>query len=467
MDPDVFHQLALIREARAIGHIPLEDRFAYTPTVSPSIHHEWGSGAVLTLATQAAGACGILLLKYALALGIAVLSWTTARRYGASVAVLFALFPPGILLAATGFSTLRAQVYTLFFTALLFFALERDRRGARRWVWPWLAVHVAWLNLHAGFVVGLVLFALHTLESIARRRPSRHLVLALAAMGALILANPYGWRYLPAIAHGLTLDRSLVTEWDPIWRETAAVQAMFAFSLLAIVYAVVRRGWRNLEGWLLVAATALAAIQHQRHLSIHAVAWCALVPGWIAGTPLGFVLESAWSRRRAVFGAAAALVLGSSAAVLATQAPWRLRVPANPGEHGSLLYPAGAVEYLATNAFQGNVMTPFTVGAYVSWRLHPRVKVSFDSRYEAAYPPEAALLNRDFYAAREGWRATLARDPTDAVLAPAGARIVGELDRLAGWTRAYADDAFVLFARPGLELPRVDRRGQRIEAAFP
>lgn len=120
MDPDVFHQLALIREARAIGHIPLEDRFAYTPTVSPSIHHEWGSGALLFLVAGAAGGSGILLLKYALALGIAVLSWTTARRYGASVAVLFALFPPGILLAATGFSTLRAQVYTLFFTALLF-----------------------------------------------------------------------------------------------------------------------------------------------------------------------------------------------------------------------------------------------------------------------------------------------------------------------------------------------------------
>jgi len=174
-----------------------------------------------------------------------------------------------------------------------------------------------------------------------------------------------------------------------------------------------------------------------------------------------------WRKRPGAGVAAAAIVLLAGGYALFRSMPWRLRVPANPGEHESLLYPAGAVDYLAEQGFQGNLMTPFTVGAYVSWRLHPRVKVSFDSRYEAAYPPEAALENRDFYAAREGWRATLARYPTDAVLAPAGSRVALEIERIPRWSRIYEDDVFVVLARPDLALPHVDRRGRRIVATFP
>ena len=467
VDPDVYHQLALIREARAIGRIPLEDRFAYTPTVWPSIHHEWGSGVVLSVVTGAGGGTGILLLKYALAVGIAVLGWRAARRGGATVPVLLALLPLGAVLVATGFSTLRAQVHTLFFTALLMAALARDRRGDSRWILPWLAVFVLWVNLHAGFVVGLLLFGLHAAETIVRRRPARGLVLALAAMAVLVLVNPYGWRFVPAIVHGLALDRSLVTEWDPIWRETPTVQALFAFSILAVFYAGFRRDWRELEGLPLVLASALAAIQHQRHLSIHGVVWCALAPAWIAGTPLGAALEGLWRQRRKACAAAIASLGAAAIASLALSGSWKLEVPARPGVDVPLVYPAGAVDYLEEQRFQGNLMTPFTAGAYVSWRLHPRVRVSFDSRYEAAYPPGAALENRDFYAASEGWRATLERYPTDAVLVPAASPVHAEIERVPGWNRAYRDDAFAIFLRPGLGLPAVDRRGETISAAFP
>jgi hypothetical protein len=35
------------------------------------------------------------------------------------------------------------------------------------------------------------------------------------------------------------------------------------------------------------------------------------------------------------------------------------------------------------------------------------------------------------------------------------------------WTVAYEDDAWIVFARPGLVLPCEDRRGERIEGTFP
>ncbi len=45
-DPDVWHEMALAREALASGWVPLEDRFGFTPTVYPSVHQEWGAGLV-------------------------------------------------------------------------------------------------------------------------------------------------------------------------------------------------------------------------------------------------------------------------------------------------------------------------------------------------------------------------------------------------------------------------------------
>src|SRR6187431_707910 len=63
VDPDVWHEMALIRQARAEGALPTRDVLAYTPTLEPSIHHEWGTGAILFVAGTVLGATGLLLLK--------------------------------------------------------------------------------------------------------------------------------------------------------------------------------------------------------------------------------------------------------------------------------------------------------------------------------------------------------------------------------------------------------------------
>jgi hypothetical protein len=43
VDIDLWHQMALIRESVAAGHLLKADPYAYTPTVRPWIDHEWGA----------------------------------------------------------------------------------------------------------------------------------------------------------------------------------------------------------------------------------------------------------------------------------------------------------------------------------------------------------------------------------------------------------------------------------------
>jgi hypothetical protein len=190
-DPDMFHELALAREIVAEGRVPSTDTFAYTPTVEPCVHHEWGTGLALHAAKAVGGESGVLLVGWCLAALIVGLALAAARRSGASAPMLLALAPIAIFLSWIGFTFVRAQMFSLAFLGVLLLCLQADRRGNRRWALFWPLAHAVWLNLHAGFVVGVLFLGLHTFESALRRKDVRHLVALLAAELALVAVNPW------------------------------------------------------------------------------------------------------------------------------------------------------------------------------------------------------------------------------------------------------------------------------------
>src|SRR5581483_11849988 len=128
------------REIVAHGRVPDRDVFAYTPTMELVIHHEWGTGIVLYAASTASGldGAGLMLLKHALALGMGIGCYLVARRRGASPTLFALLAIVGIQLSVFAFSTIRAQVFTMFFTVCLLYFLEQDDRGRRGWIAVWL-----------------------------------------------------------------------------------------------------------------------------------------------------------------------------------------------------------------------------------------------------------------------------------------------------------------------------------------
>ena len=94
VDVDVFHEMALYRAALRDGAVPTEDQFAYTPTVSPCVHHEWGTGLVLYHATASFGAAGLVALRYALTVALCLLLLTVLRRQGGGGQALLCRVPP-------------------------------------------------------------------------------------------------------------------------------------------------------------------------------------------------------------------------------------------------------------------------------------------------------------------------------------------------------------------------------------
>jgi len=257
----------------------------------------------------------------------------------------------------------------------------------------------------------------------------------------------------------------------------------YAATLSLLIYAVACRGVRKLPGLVAVLVTAYLAARHFRHLSLYAVVWICYVPAYLQGTALARAIGKIAIRRKRFLLCLWSLIAVAGLTWSISIQFWQLRIPTAQGQEkpGVPVYPAGAVAYLAEHGFRGNLMVPFSAGSFVSWKLHPQVKVSLDSRYEAAYPPGSVEESVQFYAAGRRWKSILDKYATDMVLVPRchdpnGLDNVFETacDKSTsgepfGWRLIYRDDGFSLFARSQIaaRLPAVDRQGRPIPVAFP
>ncbi len=59
-------------------------------------------------------------------------------------------------------------------------------------------------------------------------------------------------------------------------------------------------------------------------------------------------------------------------------------MPCPASSRVKLYYPVGAVDYLEAQGLTGNLLVSLNWGEYVIWRLHPRVLVAPDGRYDTA-----------------------------------------------------------------------------------
>ncbi len=488
---DAFHEMALAREWFLTGILPTDDLFAYTPTVSPAVHHEWATGVALywVSAMSPLGLDGMILLKMILVATLGVTLYRVARGNGAHPIVFFLLAPIVFPMLWVGFATLRAQLFTLVAIALTLLMLQSDWRGERKWVFLWIPLYIVWLNLHAGFVVGLGLVGFHVLERlliIAKKEFQQdeskfkqnqgflksfqslllskqlyrkayeelwHLVALVPIVLCGLCLNPWGWQYVPYLIKAITMPRPLILEWQPIWFTYDPLTTLLTFgcSVLMIGYAAKQRRWDRLRGWLFCLLAAYMALKHIRHGSIYAVVWLAMVPAWITPTPFGRSLIRFVNNTRQRWLQSSALAIAASLGFAFYQPFYRATVPDDvaPSSYG---FPKGAVDYLESHQAHGNVMTPFHCGAYVSWRLYPAVKVSLDGRYEVAYQPQVMEQHRSFYEAAPGWQDTLTAYQHDFVIVPKDAAVYSALrsrtvPAAGSWSCIYEDDYFALFSR--------------------
>jgi len=468
VDLDLFHLLGIGREIAHTGRVPWTDSTSYLPTLHPVVHHEWLSGLLFFGTINISGSSGLLALRWLLVAAIAWLTLAAAQRRGAPIVLVLLLAPLAIVLVGPALTLIRAQVLTLVMMAAFLLLLRSERYTVALAA---LALHVCWLNLHAGFVVGWGLVLAHVIEvALRERRLTRPWLHFLLAAPLLIAVNPWGLHYYTYLLRALPMPRPQISEWAPLWQAQPYIIGACALSWLLAIYAIAKLGLRRTPGALLVIVAALLALWHQRHGSIYGLVWLAVVPAWLAETPLRQQVESLFRHRVTTIGASALLL--AIVLIILREKPWQLRMPVNaamPGEPPPrIIFPQGAVAHLRTTGFNGHLLAPFETAAYVSWHLAPQVKTAIDSRYEVAFDPALARQFFDLLNARGNWPQTLATYPPDLVLVDNNSPLGAALLRHGAWRIIYKDDAYtILAAAHDARWHYTDHRGQRTAAVFP
>lgn len=359
--PDLFWHLSAGRWIATHAAVPSTDSFTFTAYGSPWIDFEWGLQLLWAGVHAAGGLWALWALKAVL---LAAAFWpvdgllrdaevSDAARAGALTLWLAAMLAQ---------ADLRADLVSALFFAVL---LRRLARGRASFLFGF-GLFALWANLHAGFALGLFLYALAAAAArLERRAPVPGL--GAEAAGALLgsLMNPYGaGLYRVLAAHASSPMARFVMEWGaPDPRSPFQTPLIVALVLVAAVAWVVRRR----------------------------------VPLFLLGAAVATGLASAFSARFGAYFAAAGAVLVFTAfprprmsAVAAGLAALTglLAVPvsrARPGRPFADLYVARrACDFVAREraALGGlRLFNQYEWGGYLGWRLGPDGRVFGDGRY--------------------------------------------------------------------------------------
>jgi hypothetical protein len=429
--------------------------------VIASIHHGAGLNGVVLCTAAIISITFALLFRFLL------------RRSGnMAVAALLTLLAAA---AAQVHMLARPHVVSWLLTLLWVEALLRFDEGetiALLWL-P--ALMLVWVNVHAGFVLGLGLLGLFIVGCIARlvrtphgdRRKLTRLGIVFGICLLATLVTPYGYqlhvhvyRYL---SNGFLMNN--IDEFMSPNFHTPGYGYFELFLALAIVGAILGRSRLGLTGLLLLLVSLHAGLYSARNIPLGAITM-SLVLGpmlTLAISPRDDdLLNPLWFRYllatiEAISASMARLesqlrghllavvVMVSSMAILLHDG--RIFSKQLLADHfDEKIFPVRAADFIAHTGIHDHLFSSDAWGAYLIYRLYPGMKVYFDDRHDFYGEAFVKEYGEAMMASRR-WREPLDRYQVQWVLMPVDAPLSSLLRESRDWHAAYADGVAILFAR--------------------
>jgi hypothetical protein len=347
-----------------------------------------------------------------------------------------------------------------------------------------------WVNLHAGYVVGLgigvALLLYEAVRILVGRdvsprevpRRCRELILAAAAGVFAVLLNPNGarmWIYPFEYLGNSPYTRGILE-----WRAPDFASGEFAgFEVLLLVGFVVLAVSKRRPH--LPALVPCIVLLHQSLTVLRYIPLFALCFGPILGwhldalpwprpiprgrderrsSPKTLVLDIV-DGKPARAGRAGPVLLNLVLLALMPALFWfvahtGLAAPA-VSEKG---YPAAALRKMDELGLQGNLFNDYKWGGYLLYHAYPRHRVFIDGRADAY---DARILEEYLKVSRlnPGWRDVLDRHQVQIILWPAEHALTEALKLDPTWEQRYSDDTAVLFTRRPPATPEPGPRSRR------
>lgn len=79
-------------------------------------------------------------------------------------------------------------------------------------------------------------------------------------------------------------------------------------------------------------------------------------------------------------------------------------------------FPLYEMEFLKINNIKGNLVTPFALGSYATYKLYPDILIFMDGRYEEVYNDEEFKVLKQYDLVDKNWKDIFTKYPTDILM---------------------------------------------------
>jgi hypothetical protein len=461
-DPDVWWHLKTGQLIAQTGTVPHTDSFSFTRAGYPWVAHEWLTELFIYGVYRISG-WGGLIVVFALMVSAAfflVYLRSAPDPYSSGVIVLLGAW------ATAPVWGVRPQVVSLLLTSLWFLILERSERNPRL-LWWTLPLTVLWVNLHAGFALGLALILLFLagefLDQFFSSRPSnsaRLRTLAITFLFDLFLVplNPNGAKmYFYPVD---TLRSDTMPKYIAEWASPNFHHAEYIPFLLLLLATTASLAWSRLRvrprDILLLMLGTFAGLS-----SIRLIPFFVLVAVPILSRPVALWARSGHSQDR-LHGPTATRVSVPYAGLLNTLIVFALagfagfqikNVVHRQPQVEAQRFPADAVAYLQAHPTAGPLFNLYDWGGYVIWKLNPQTPVFIDGRADL-YGETLMRQFAETYGLKGEWQKTLQTWRIRAVLVNPNSALAVALRNAPGWQVGYSDSQAIILERSAPESPQ-------------
>jgi hypothetical protein len=465
-DPDFWWHLRTGQVLAETWSIPNADIFSSLHQGKEWVTHEWLSELLIYLFYQSFGYGGLIVT---FAIIITAAFFITFRRYRHLVGHPYVA---GFALLLGAFSTLpvwgvRPQMFTLLLASVFLAILDQYAKEGKRLGLYWLVpLTILWVNLHAGFALGLGLILLFmvgiALEGLLALGSTPRLVwhrvrpLAIVWLACLVsvLLNPSGPRIYTYPFE--TIKSQAMMKYIIEWRSPDFHQPMF-FPLAILLFATfaalaLSRKHVSLKDLLILSVTGLGVLRSARNVPFFALAAIPLLAehswAWISTQRWASWLTKAESREE---GGRATLKIVLNVLLLMV-APIGLVVTrvahtaSSQDEVNTQQFPAAAVDFMMSQKLPQPFYNEYGWGGYLIWRGYPEYKVYIDGRadvYGDAFMDEFLMT----HSGETNWQEPLNRYRIRTVLVDPETSLASLLRQQAEWQKVFEDSQAVIFTR--------------------
>jgi hypothetical protein len=463
--------------------VPRADPFSAAMSGQPCFASEWFAWewlyeVAVGYLDRLAGLNGVVLLT---ALLIAVtFAWTLRlllRDTNLAVAIVL------ILLAASASMIhfqARPHVATWLFTVIWFYILDsnENKLAAHRgllWLLPVLMIF--WVNIHGGFLLGLVLIIIYWVSAIwqsvqakedrfenfltktraGKRARNLTIVGALCALATFV--NPYGWK-LHVHIYGYLSNHFLMDHIDEFQSPNfhgVAQKCFIALLLLTLVAFAVDKGKTGpvrLSDALLALFAVYSGLYAARNIPIASLLLILII---------GPRLSRAFQSREQSSAPSASFLqrmnnLDSTLrghlwpAIAIALTIWIAFHSGSLGSNSLMdahfdakRFPVAAVDYLEQHKIHDPLFAPDSWGGYLIYRLYPQTKVILDDRHDFYGEPFLRAYLKTIHV-EPGWQDFLTAHQVSCIVVPKSSALANILLETPRWKPIYTDNTAVVFA---------------------